>query len=136
MYSHETTIRVRYADTDKMGFCYYGNYPKYYEIARVEGFRSLGFPYKEMEENGVGMPVLDLKITYHKPAKYDDLLTVKMVIAEMPRARIKFDYEIVNEGGSLLNEGVTTLAFMDLETGRPVKMPERLKKCIAPFFES
>ena len=135
MYSFETPIRVRYADTDKMGFAYYGNYPKYYEVARVEAFRALKFPYKEMEGSGVGMPVLDLSIKYHRPAKYDDLLTVKVIVSEMPRARIKFLYEVTNESGELINTGETTLAFMHLETGRPVKMPERLKNAIAPFFE-
>ena len=135
MYSFETQIRIRYADTDKMGFAYYGNYPKYYEIARVEAFRALNYPYKEMEDGGVGMPVLDMAIKYHKPAKYDDLLTVKVTVPEMPRARIKFVYEISNEQDDLINTGETMLAFMQLETGRPVKMPERLKLAIAPFFE-
>lgn len=135
MYSFETQIRIRYADTDKMGFAYYGNYPKFYEIARVEAFRALDYPYKEMEDGGVGMPVLDMVIKYHKPAKYDDLLTIKVIVPEMPRARIKFLYEITNEEGELINTGETILAFMQLETGRPVKMPERLKAAIAPFFE-
>jgi len=134
MYSFETQIRVRYADTDKMGFAYYGNYPTYYEVARVEAFRALDYPYREMEEEGVGMPVLDLSIKYHGPAKYDDLLTVKVIVSEMPRARIKFVYEVTNEQGKLVNTGETTLAFMHLETGRPVKMPEKLKSAIAPFF--
>ncbi|MEQ9466208.1 MAG: thioesterase family protein [Ekhidna sp.] len=135
MYTHETHIRVRYAETDKMGFVYYGNYPAYYEVARVEGFRALGFPYSEMEDAGVGMPVLDLSIKYHGPAKYDDLLTIKLIIPEMPRARMRFLYEIRNEAGDLVNTGETILAFMNMETGRPVKMPERMKESIAPFFE-
>lgn len=134
MYIHETQIRVRYADTDKMGFAYYGNYPKFYEIGRVEAFRALDYPYKEMEESGVGMPVLDMSIKYHRPAKYDDLLTVKVIVPEMPRARIRFEYEIHNESGELLNTGETVLAFMHLETGRPVKMPERMKNAMAPYF--
>jgi len=134
MYTHETQIRVRYAETDKMGFVYYGNYPAYYEVARVEGFRALGFPYKEMEDVGVGMPVLTLSINYHGPAKYDDLLTIKLIIPEMPRARMRFLYEIRNEEGKLVNTGETILAFMNMHTGRPVKMPERMKELISPFF--
>jgi len=117
-----------------MGFVYYGNYPKYYEIARVEAFRALDYPYKEMENEGVGMPVLEMFIKYHKPAKYDDLLTVKVTVPKMPRARIKFQYEVTNETGKLINTGETLLAFMRLDTGRPSKMPERLKNAIAPFF--
>ena len=135
MYNFETQVRIRYADTDKMGFAYYGNYPKFYEIARVEAFRALNYPYKEMEDSGVGMPVLDMAIKYHKPAKYDDLLTVKVIVPEMPRARIKFVYEVRNEAGELINTGETILAFMQLGSGRPVKMPERLKNAIAPFFD-
>ncbi len=135
MYSHKIQVRVRYADTDKMGFAYYGNYPRYYEIARVESFRALGYSYKEMEESGVGMPVLDLSIKYLAPAKYDDLLTIKLIIPEMPRARMRFLYEIRNEDGKLLNTGETILAFMNMETGRPVKMPERMHDAISPFFE-
>jgi len=134
MYTFETQIRVRYADTDKMGFAYYGNYPTYYEVARVEAFRALDYPYKEMEDGGVGMPVLDLSIKYHRPAKYDDLLTVKVEVPEMPRARILFKYEVTNQKGELLNTGETVLAFMHLKSGRPVKMPERLKNAIAPYF--
>ncbi len=134
MYSHETEIRVRYADTDKMGFCYYGNYPKFYEIARVESFRAIGFSYKEMEDAGVGMPVLDMKIKYHGPAKYDELLTVKLIVSEMPRARILFHYEIRNEEDKLINTGETTLAFMNMDSGRPVKMPVKLQELMTPYF--
>ena len=135
MYTFETQIRVRYADTDKMGFAYYGNYPTYYEVARVEAFRALDYPYKEMEDGGVGMPVLDLSIKYHRPAKYDDLLTIMVTVPEMPRARILFKYEVTNQAGELINTGETVLAFMHLETGRPVKMPERLKNAIVQHFE-
>ena len=135
MYTHEIQVRVRYAETDKMGFVYYGNYPTYYEVARVEGFRALGFSYKEMEDAGVGMPVLSMEVKYHGPAKYDDLLTVKLIVPEVPRARIKFQYEIRNEEGTLVNTGETILAFMNMETGRPVKMPEALSQAISPFFE-
>ena len=135
MYTHEIQVRVRYAETDKMGFVYYGNYPTYYEVARVEGFRALGFSYKEMEDAGVGMPVLSMEVKYHGPAKYDDLLTVKLIVPEVPRARIKFQYEIRNEEGTLVNTGETILAFMNMETGRPVKMPEALSQAISPFFQ-
>lgn len=134
MYTHETNVRVRYAETDQMGFVYYGNYPAYYEVARVEGFRALGFPYREMEESGVGMPVLNMSINYHGPAKYDDLLTLALIIPEMPRARMKFLYEIRNEQDKLINTGETVLAFMNMNTGRPVKMPEKMKNLLAPYF--
>ena len=102
MYQKEVQIRVRYAETDQMGYVYYGNYAMYYEVARVEAFRSLGFPYKSLEDMGIGMPVLSMNIRYHQPAKYDDHLTVKVTIPDKPRARIKFIYEVTNEGGRLI----------------------------------
>lgn len=134
MHTFTTQLRVKYADTDKMGFAYYGNYPTYFEVARVECFRALGYSYKEMEDQGIGMPVLDMEIKYLKPAKYDDLLTVKVTIPEEPRARILFEYEIFNEEGTLLNKASTRLAFMNLESGRPVKMPEPLKRALSQYF--
>jgi len=94
MFSHETKIRVRYAETDKMGYVYYGHYATYYEIGRVETFRKLGLSYKKLEESGVMMPVLDLKIKFIKPAKYDDLLIIRTVIRKLPTVRIHFEYEI------------------------------------------
>ncbi|MBO0937029.1 acyl-CoA thioesterase [Fibrella sp. HMF5335] len=128
-------FRVRYADTDQMGYVYYGNYGRFYEIGRVEALRSLGFLYREMEASGVQMPVYENTSRYHKPARYDDLLTVEVTIPEMPRARIVFQYAIRNEVGELLNTGQTTLVFQRIDTGRlcgaPVALLERLK----PFFD-
>lgn len=134
MYQHEIKTRVRYAETDQMGYVYYGNYATYYEIARVEAFRALGFPYKEMEELGIGMPVLSLNVKYHQPGKYDDLLTIKVSIPEKPMARVTFQYEIVNEAGKLINSGSTELVFINMETGRPTRMPEKMEKLLEPYF--
>ena len=134
MYSHEVQLRVRYADTDQIGYVYYGNYAAYYEVARVESFRNLGFAYKDLEEMGVMMPVLELKSNYIQPAKYDDLLTIKVSIPEFPKVRIKYLYEIFNEAGVLLNKGETTLAFINMENGRPVRMPEVMEKLLTPFY--
>ena len=97
MFQHEVKLRVRYADTDQMGFVYYGNYAAFYEVARVESFRNLGFSYKNLESSGVGMPVLHMQSSYHAPARYDDLLKIIIRIPEMPRARIHYEYEIYNE---------------------------------------
>lgn len=118
-----------------MGFMYYGNYATFYEVARVEAFRDLGFPYKQMEAEGVGMPVLEMQLRYIGPARYDDLLTVKLSIDEIPRARITFGYEIRNESGKIINTGMTTLAFMNMKTGRPVKIPENMLKLLKPYFD-
>lgn len=119
MIAHEIQIRVRYAETDQMGYVYYGNYATYFEVARVETFRSLGFSYKEMEEAGIMMPVLEYKTKFIRPATYDDLLTVKIFVKEKPKLRIKFDYEVYNEEGTLLNISETTLVFISKETGKP-----------------
>ena len=134
MFASETQVRVRYAETDQMGYVYYGNYPMYYEVARVEAFRSLGFPYKELEAMGIGMPVRDMDIKYHAPGKYDELLTLKVKIPEMPAARIRFIYEVYNEAGKLINEGSTTLVFMKMENGRPVRLPQVMHDLLIPFF--
>lgn len=135
MFSHEMQLRVRYADTDQMGYVYYGNYAAYYEVARVEAFRHLGYSYKQLEETGVMMPVLEMKARYLYPAKYDDLLTIKVSIREEPKARITYFYEIFNEGGLKLNEGETVLAFIKMESGKPVRMPKMMERLLAPFFK-
>lgn len=132
MFVHEEKIRVCYADTDQMGYVYYGNYARYYEIGRVEALRSLGFSYKALEESGVMMPVYEHTSRYHQPAKYDDLLTVKVFIKSLPTVRMLFHYEIYNEENTLLNTGETTLVFIARQTNKLCKAPEalleRLKK--------
>jgi acyl-CoA thioester hydrolase len=128
-------VRVRYADTDQMGFVYYGNYATFYEIGRVEAFRSLGVSYLELEREGIGMPVYDLHCRFLKPARYDDLLTIRVTIPEMPRARIVFRYEIRNSAGELLNTGETTLVFQRTDTARLTPAPPNLLAALKPFFD-
>lgn len=135
MFSSETTLRVRYAETDQMGYVYYGNYATYYEVARVEALRLIGLSYKLFEDNGIMMPVLDLQCKYHKPAKYDDLLTIKTTIKELPAVRIEFFYAVYNELGVLLNEGETTLVCIDMKTGRPCGSPKILIEKISEYFK-
>jgi acyl-CoA thioester hydrolase len=134
MYSHETQIRVRYGETDKMGFLYYGNYAQYYEVGRVEAIRNLGFSYKQMEDEGIMLPVLDLKSTFIKSAFYDDLLRIKTSVTEMPGVRIHFAYEIYNPDDELINIGETTLVFFDSNRRRPVKAPDYVTEKLKPFF--
>ncbi len=134
MYQAETQVRVRYAETDQMGYVYYGNYAMYFEVARVEAMRSVGFSYKQMEEEGVMMPVLESQIKYHKPGKYDELLTIKTRIPEFPGIRIKFDYEVFNEMEELITEGSTTLTFLNKETHRPTRPPKNLLDLLKSYF--
>ena len=124
MYSLETKIRVRYAETDQMSFVYYGVYAQYYEVGRVELLRSLGLTYKEIEEMGYTLPVVNMNINYKKPAFYDDELTIRTTIKELPSAKITFDYETFNHAGDLLNIGEVILVFVDKETGKPCFAPE------------
>ncbi|HEY8401029.1 MAG TPA: thioesterase family protein [Cytophagaceae bacterium] len=135
MVVHEIQIRVRYAETDQMGYVYYGNYATYFEVARVETFREIGFSYKEMEESGVMMPVLEYKTKYLKPAKYDDLLTIKVFIRNKPGVRIIFEYEVYNQEGVLLNIAETTLVFVNTTTDKPCLPPEHFSQLISERFD-
>ena len=119
-------LRTRYAETDQMGVVYYGNYPQYLELGRVEWLRSIGFTYKAMEEEGIMMPVVSLQIQYKKPALYDELITIRTKLKELPSTKIEFDYEILNEKGELLSTANTILVFVDAKTFRPVRCPEKV----------
>ncbi len=119
MFSSTTKIRVRYADTDQMGYMYYGNYAEFYEVGRVEMLRELGLTYKSMEESGIIMPVTDLQCKYIKPALYDEEITVRVILEQMPSVRIHFKYELYNEKNELINTGETTLVFINKERNRP-----------------
>ena len=134
MYTSETHIRVRYSETDQMGYVYYGNYATYYEVARVESLRQLGLTYKELEEMGVMMPVLENKSTYLSPALYDDLLKIITTIRVKPSVRIVFAYDIFNAQGKLIHQGETLLAFVQKNTGKPCRPPEVFQKVLAPYF--
>ena len=134
MYISETTVRVRYAETDKMGYVYYGNYAQYYEVGRVEALRSIGSSYKEMEDNGIMLPVYLCDIRYIKPAVYDDLLVIKTTIKEIPTAKITFDYEIYNQKNELINTGTTTLVFINISTNKPCAAPISFIEKIKKFF--
>jgi acyl-CoA thioester hydrolase len=126
MYINKTQIRVRYSETDKMGYCYYGNYAAYFEVARVESLRALDISYKELEDEGLLLPVLDFSIKYYIPAYYDDLLTIECSITELPSSRIKFTYKTYNEKKENINFAITTLAFINKKTRKPTRCPEKL----------
>jgi len=134
MYISETTVRVRYAETDKMGYVYYGNYTQYYEVGRVEALRDLGSSYKEMEDNGIMLPVYTCTIKYLKPAFYDDLLVIKTTIKELPTAKITFDYEVYNQQGELLNTATTVLVFINITTNKPCPAPTSFMEKIKNYF--
>ena len=125
-FEFSTKIRVRYAETDQMGFCYYGNYASFFEVARVEALRERGISYKELEEAGILLPVKKFEIVYHLPAKYDDLIEIKTQITELEGVRIGFTYQTYNETGQLLNEAFTLLVFVNATTLKPMAIPSQI----------
>ncbi|MEN9700552.1 MAG: putative acyl-CoA thioesterase YneP [Bacteroidota bacterium] len=117
-----------------MGYCYYGNYASYFEVARVEALREMGISYKALEEQGILLPVLTFEIKYHIPALYDDLLTIETQLTQLEGARIAFAYRIYNEAKQLLNEASTTLVFVNANTSRPMAIPATLYEHIQQFY--
>ena len=135
MYTHDTQIRVRYGETDQMGYLYYGNYAEYYEVGRVETIRSLGLTYKELEEvHGIWLPVVSLEMRFVRPAYYDDLLTVHTEIRKLPDEYITFHVEIFNEKRKMVNAGTVRLCFFEAKTRKVVPAPEHLLEKLRPFF--
>lgn len=135
MYVHTFQKRVRYGETDQMGYLYYGNYAQYYEIGRVEMLRSLGITYKNLEEDfGTFMPVMHLECRYVRPARYDDLLTIETTLRKLPSTDIIFNMEIRNETGKIVNGGRVRLCFLDRYTEKAVIAPPVLLDVLKPFF--
>ncbi|MGO4818488.1 acyl-CoA thioesterase [Flavobacterium sp. W22_SRS_FP1] len=131
MKEHEFNVRVRYSETDQMGVVYHGNYAQYFEMGRVEWLRNMGVSYKWMEENGIMLPVVSLNINYKKPARYDDLLTVKTIFKSQTSVKIEFDYEIYNENKELLTIASSILVFVDMKTSRPTLPPDYVNEKLA-----
>ncbi len=135
MYTSETKIRVRYSETDAMGVVYYGNYAAYFEVARVEAIRQLGISYRDLEDMGIIMPVVELHTRFLRSAKYDDLLTIRTIIKEFPKAhRIEFFQEVYNEEGKQLTTGRVVLYILKAATMERTILPEALQLKLQPFF--
>jgi acyl-CoA thioester hydrolase len=135
MFTHETQVRVRYGETDQMGYLYYGNYALYYEVGRAEMVRSLGLAYREMESSlGIMMPVMSLQMRFVRPALYDELITIRTTLRELPTSTITFHHELFNEKKKLLNGGSVKLCFVDMATNKTVAPPQYMMEKLAPFF--
>jgi acyl-CoA thioester hydrolase len=134
MYTSETRIRVRYAETDPMGYAYYGYYAMYYEVARVESLRQLGMTYKQLEAMGTMMPVLENNSKFFSPALYDDEIKIITMIRDRPGVRIRFEYDMYNSDGTLIHKGETFLVFVNKASGKPCRPPEAFMKLLQPFF--
>jgi acyl-CoA thioester hydrolase len=136
MFTSETKIRVRYAETDQMNVVYHGNYAQYFEVGRVESIRQLGLSYKDVEASGVIMPVIEWTAKFIRPAHYDDLLTIRTTIKKWPvDYRIEFHQEVLNEQGKLLTTGKVQLYFLTADTRETTAMPEQMARTLRPFFE-
>ena len=136
MITYEAKIRVNYKDTDKMGIVHHSNYIVYYEMARVEALREWGMPYSDMEQRGIISPILEVGSKYILPAYFDEVLTVRVIVEEMPMVRLKVRYELYNEEGKLINTGHTWLGFLDGETRRPCRAPEYFVKKMQALFDA
>ena len=134
MFTYQHQLRVRYGDTDQMGYVYYGNYGYYYEQARAEALRSLGITYKEVEDAGTMMPITRMNIKYIRAARYDELLTIKTTVPELPHRLILFEYEIFNEKMQCINAGETQLIFIDVLTQKIKTVPDLLLDKLKPCF--
>jgi len=135
MFQNATKLRVRYGETDQMGYMYYGNYAEFFEVGRVEMLRSLGLTYSAMEASGIMMPVLELNCKYLKPARYDEEITINVIMDKMPGVKIHFKYELFNEKQELIHIGETLLAFINMKTNRPCLPPQDFIDKLKPFFE-
>lgn len=128
MKSMDLEIRVRYSETDQMGVVYHGNYAQYFEMGRVEWLRNLGISYKNLEEEGVMLPVVSLATNYKKPALYDELLKLRTSFKKCTGVRIEFDYELYNQADELLTTANSVLVFMDAKTRKPIGVPKNVKE--------
>lgn len=134
MITRDIQLRVRYYETDCMGIVHHSNYIRFYEVARTEMLREFGTTYQEMEQVGVMLPVLDVQAHYISPAYDDDLLTIRVTLAEMPKVKMRFDFEIYRENGDRINTGTVTLAFMNSVTRRACRAPKYFLDLLKPYF--
>ena len=131
-FSSSTTLRVRYGETDQMGYCYYGNYAQYFEVGRVEALRDVGMSYKSLEDRGIMLPVADFHVSYKAPAKYDDILTISTQITEIRGARLMFNYSITNILGEIVANATTILVFVSKKNTRPIAPPQDFIDLMTP----
>jgi acyl-CoA thioester hydrolase len=134
MYANSVKLRIRYSETDKMGYCYYGNYAQYFEVARVELLRKLGIVYKELEDEGILLPVTHFTVDYLKPAFYDDEIEVRCELRVLPTSAIVFHYTTLNQKSEILNTSVTKLIFFSKSLAKPIRPPEKVMELLKPYF--
>jgi acyl-CoA thioester hydrolase len=136
MYSCDISQRIRYGETDQMGYVYYGRYAEFFEIGRTELIRKLGMTYRDLESSGILLPVVRMSVKYNKPAVYDEVINIRTTLRSLPTARITFFYEIYSEAGDLINEAECQLVFTDSISRKPVRPPKILMDALKPFFQN
>ncbi|MDG1806057.1 thioesterase family protein [Flavicella sp.] len=134
MIENNTSFKIRYAETDQMGYAHHGNYAQYFEIGRLELLHELGISYKKMEEEGLILPVYSINTRFIQPAKFDDTVRLRTILKEIPTARITFEYEIYNAENKKISTGETVLVFVDTKKNRPIKIPQNLLSKIMDKF--
>jgi acyl-CoA thioester hydrolase len=132
-FSSKCLLRVRYGETDQMGYAYYGVYAQYFEVGRVEALRELGMTYRSMEEKGIMLPVSEFNVRYKAPARYDDAITVQTTISSVEGARIRFDYCLLDDHQKILAEAYTTLVFVRKDTMKPTAPPDDFMQLIQSY---
>ena len=135
-FKHESKIRVRYGETDQMGYCYYGNYAQFFEVGRVDALRQFGMSYKEMEQEGIMLPVSDFQVKYFAPAFYDDELTIVTKLVSLNGVRLEFHYDVINPAGKCISRASTVLVFVDRKTMRPTHPPVRFTEIMKKYEKS
>ncbi len=132
-YSHHLEFRVRYSETDRMGYCYHGNYASYFELGRVEALRSLGIVYKRLEDDGILLPVVSMNIQYKLPAKYDDLLRLETTLVRTTNCTMEFTYVLRDQHALVLTNASTVLVFQSLHQGKPIRIPEFIQTILSMY---
>jgi acyl-CoA thioester hydrolase len=132
-FSNTTKLRVRYGETDQMGYCYYGNYAQYFEVGRVEALRQIGMSYRDMEDSGIMLPVSNFEVKYFKPALYDDEIKIITKLVKVEGCRLFFEYEIENENGMIISVAKTTLVFVLKTTMKPTSPPQSFIKLLETY---
>lgn len=126
-------VRVRYGETDQMGYCYYGNYAQFCEVGRVEALRAIGMPYSALEREGIMLPVTKYEIEFKYPAKYDDLLEIETKLSRVKGPQIYFDY-VISCGSNIIATAFTSLVFVDKSSMKPIRPPQTFIDLIQPYL--
>lgn len=137
IFKHQFQVRVRYSETDQMGYVYYGNYTQYFELGRVEAMRAMGIRYADLEnKHKIWMPVVSMQVRYLRPARYDELLDIHTCVKEPHNDQIRFDTEIYNEEQKLLNAAHVILCFWDAQAGKKISIPDFVLQQMKNYFEN